>query len=444
MRRYSLFQRGPARIWYAQLKNPLTGSYSSALSTGQTDKDEALAVVVGWLREGLPNGKSTAEQFPLDALLDRIRHGRLTPADAVKIVDELKKQRLIISATIADTRGAESFSAYLARFWDYEVSPFVAEKKAFGQSITKKHCALNLGRAKKYYAPYFQDKPIADVGLTELKEFARHLDAIRPALAPVTKNHIFTMGRTALSWAFTNKIILSDPGEGIPNFAGESLARGVLTPNETRTLFATAWKNERAKLACIVCAVTGLRIMEVLSLKISDISESAIKVQRSYSRQDGFKLPKTNKARTIPIRGELSKLSKELLELGAKNPYGNALIFWGTNKTQPMANNSVLKALRETLVQMKASEDATKEARDLAAAYWTERNVTPHSFRHFFASRLNDLVDKRKVMLATGHATEKIFDAYAAHELEEDHDEVGNAMSTAFGNILDFPKVMEG
>jgi integrase len=435
MRRYSLSQRGS--IWYAQIKNPKTKKYLTARSTGQTDRDEAIAIVIDWLRNGI-NGKSVEDTFTLDATLAAIRATRFTPDDAEKIVQELIRQGLIVSATLADTRGAENFGAFLVRFWTFDKSPFVAEKISFGHSITKNHCALNLGRAKLYWQPFFATKAIADVTMADLKEFAKHLDGITPALAPVTKNHIFTLGRTALAWAATNKIIPNDPGAGVPNFAGESRDRGVLTPDEARQLFSTPWSNELARLANMTAMVTGLRIMEVLSLRVEDLTDTAIFIRRSYSRHDGYKSTKTGKDRQIPIRGELRPVVESLRENAKLNPWNNGMVFWSQREDTPMQNQAALNELKRALVTMKAGPHATIEQQEEAAKYWKVRNITCHSWRHFFSARLSDKADKRQVMLVTGHSNESVFDSYAAHELAKDHDTIGDAMSEVFANILPF------
>lgn len=56
MRRFSIFLR--VNYYNAQIKNPITGRYLSAKSTGQTDESEALLVVADWLKDGFPEGNT--------------------------------------------------------------------------------------------------------------------------------------------------------------------------------------------------------------------------------------------------------------------------------------------------------------------------------------------------------------------------------------------------
>jgi integrase len=80
--------------------------------------------------------------------------------------------------------------------------------------------------------------------------------------------------------------------------------------------------------------------------------------------------------------------------------------------------------------------EAVKEANE----YWKKRNVVFHSWRHFYAARMTDKIEARKVMLATGHKTEAVFRGYADHALESDLEEVAVTMGEVFGGIL--PDVM--
>ncbi len=104
----------------------------------------------------------------------------------------------------------------------------------------------------------------------------------------------------------------------------------------------------------------------------------------------------------------------------------------------------LLDPLSEAFIRMKAStEDApegTEKDREKAATEWKTRGLCFHSWRHFYSARMADLIDARKIMLATGHKTESVFEAYAAHARAGDFDQVGQAAREAFGNVLSFTK----
>jgi hypothetical protein len=98
-RRFYLYKRGG--IYYAKLRNPETGTTINARSTGTTDKDEALLVIAGWLKNGLPSNSGGGlcdlrSVFELDAILEAIgKDTTLDEAGAAKIVEALHKRGLV-------------------------------------------------------------------------------------------------------------------------------------------------------------------------------------------------------------------------------------------------------------------------------------------------------------------------------------------------------------
>jgi integrase len=81
-------------------------------------------------------------------------------------------------------------------------------------------------------------------------------------------------------------------------------------------------------------------------------------------------------------------------------------------------------------------KEAKEEAIDEAKRYWKQRNIVFHSWRHFYAARMTDRIEARKVMLATGHTTEVVFRTYSDHVLEGDLAEVAEMTGEVFGTIL--------
>ena len=59
-----------------------------------------------------------------------------------------------------------------------------------------------------------------------------------------------------------------------------------------------------------------------------------------------------------------------------------------------------------------------------------------HSWRHFYASRMADRLEARKIMLVTGHKTRAVFDGYADHSLDSDLNEVAVASADMFNSIV--------
>jgi len=68
------------------------------------------------------------------------------------------------------------------------------------------------------------------------------------------------------------------------------------------------------------------------------------------------------------------------------------------------------------------------------------RNIVFHSWRHFYAARMMDIMAAEKIMRITGHKTEGVFQTYQDHLTEENLEEMGKAGAGVFGKILPFAK----
>jgi hypothetical protein len=82
----------------------------SARSTGEKERDAALIVVYGWLKDGLPGkdgGRRKAEAaFDLDGILRGIRKAELDSAAAMSIVKVLRERGLIDIGAVPAGKGA--------------------------------------------------------------------------------------------------------------------------------------------------------------------------------------------------------------------------------------------------------------------------------------------------------------------------------------------------
>jgi integrase len=437
MRRFYLHKRG--KVFYAELIDPQTGRKLPARSTGTPDHDGAVLIVADWLKNGLPAGRGRErrplpETFTLVRLLDSLRSSPLSAEDAAKIADILKARGLLVSAVVTGVPGAELFNAYLTRFWTYEGSPYVNDLHSVERRMGRTHCAESLGRVAKYWKPYFKGRYLAEIERADLKAFRLHLADPELGLSATTRNRILTVGTTALGWAFDNDLINEDPTIGVTAYATKLKKRGVLSPEEAAAIFRLEWKDERVKLGNRVAATTGLRVGEILALRREDIAEAWLWVRHSYSLRDGLKTTKTGTERRAPL---LPEIRVQLLELADQNPEG--FIFAKIGENVPMHSNAMLYGLQDALLRLSLGEKyatATAEEIEKAEAKWKARNVLVHSWRHFYAARMADRLDARKVMLSTGHANGAVFAAYADHALDSDFAEVGAVAVEVFKNIL--------
>jgi integrase len=239
---------------------------------------------------------------------------------------------------------------------------------------------------------------------------------------------ILKAGLTALKYAYREKMIPENPGEGILKFTGGSKKRGVLTPREAREALTAAWPEKRSLVGNLLAMTTGLRSGEVLALRKSDIDpkKPILYVRHSWSPQDGLKSPKNGEERRAPL---LPKVRAALMDLLNENPFKDTedpFVFYCTMSDQP-ADNKILI-------------DGLKAACKAANIDPVARNIVFHSWRHFYAARMADKMTAEQVQRVTGHKSRAVFDEYADHITEENLEAMGKAGAEVFGKILPFKK----
>jgi hypothetical protein len=247
MRRFCVFRRRGQRIYYAQIKNPETGMYLPARSTGTTDESEAYMIAADWVRDGLPAVQKTSKKKPIQEVytLDSIVHvlGKveMDSKDALRITSVLQEKGIIGNVAIQKNSKKELLLIpYLEEFWDYEKSPYVREKLAYGQSIGKRHCYEQTKKIHHWKNFFSADTRIVDITRDDLREFQISLK--EKNLAPKTINIILTVGSVAFGWLTDRGEITSNPSSGLRKFAGESKKRDI--PPASKKIFLKVIENE--------------------------------------------------------------------------------------------------------------------------------------------------------------------------------------------------------
>lgn len=364
-----------------------------------------------------------------------ILQSTFSDTDVETIVNALKLKRYVLSAVVRKTEQSESFGHFLERFWTFETSPYIAEKRTVGQTIHRRYTETMLSRAKRYWIPRFGKRPLASITQTDIKQMIRFLISVPQAvptqkkdaygrrifvkkqLSAETVNQIVRVATCALKWAYHNSLTENDCFSGIMYCKVIPQKRDVLTLSEAATLFSCEWENERYRLANLTACCTGLRMGEILALQIRDIGVDRIFVQHSWARREGLKCPKNGECRTVKIPQELAFL---LHSEAKKNPYGDApenFLFWGYTQHHPLCPGHLNKALKEMLLHLNISQ---------------ERRITFHSWRHFFTTNMADNIDERKLQLATGHKSRSMLEHYAAHTSEQALEELGSVAEKLF------------
>lgn len=140
---------------------------------------------------------------------------------------------------------------------------------------------------------------------------------------------------------------------------------------------------------------TGLRIAEALALDVDDVD---LEHKKIFVRNG-----KGNKSRTVPISDKLYQILSDYIEWRVESE-----AFFATQKIGRLSKVRVQAVVRETREKLG----------------W-KRNITPHTFRHSFASRLvQNQVDIVSVSKLLGHSDLKTTSIYTHASMDQLEDAV--------------------
>ncbi len=439
MENHRFFSFYPRRgIFYVRFKVEGCRTWGSGKSTGFSDRAEADFAVRAYLEGMRPtfhkkvpiNHKvlTAAEFLAKREFFETLKNIPLDSSDAERILEILDARRL----RGADSRMSPSLIPFLEEFWDFEKSSYVAGLHAKGHRISKRHCYDCQKHVGNHWKRFFPIERLDEIGLIQLEAFAFHLRD--RGLTGKSINNVLNPGIVALKWAYEREIIETNPTKGFGKFAVRSESRGVLTPDEAKTLFQITWTDERAKLGNLLAATCGLRSGEVLALKHSDLASDDGKtyVARSWNAKDLFTDPKWGSFRDTSID---QKIRDGLLAIAKNSVFcerDDFLLFHGKQADRPRDSMYLLDALREQLLKLKPDPD-----------YWKARKVDFHSWRHFFTSRMAERLDEPTLMKATGHKTKDAFDEYANHLTPDQFQKVRKAQDELFQDLFDSSSAQE-
>jgi integrase len=428
MRRYYLFKRNG--IYYAELVTQ-TGVKLTPKSTRTRNRDEAVETALGWIKNGLPAGRSGKLKpvelaADLPSILKTIRQSDLDTEDAMSIIAALRERELVDFGVAKAGPGKEKFIPFLLRFWDLERSPFLTDKLAHGHKITQKYCREAKQKIERHWRPFLGDEiTLAGITRENLRELSTFLHT--KGLATKTIKNTMLIGTQALKWAFLERLISINPTDGLTSFADDGEDRDILTNQESEALFQVKWENRLAYIASLVSITTGIRSGEIRALRRDSIGDDMLNVFWSWNNIEGLKTTKNEKPRQVPL---LPEVRDALLGLLDESPWAdqqeNPFVFYSSNPDRPCSaelfRRNFLRAVQTAGI-------------DIA-----ERNIDFHSFRHMYATRMANRMPGEKVAKVTGHLSKAAAKIYQDHVTEQVLNEAASETYQEFKNILQFVK----
>jgi integrase len=422
---FCVFRRTGREFYYVKFRGSC-GKYGPAISTKQETKAAAIAVAYNWLKNGKPMPDGGVITFSVMEAVKQIQ----TTEEADFVCGELKRKGLLKGFIVTESRQDVEFPAFLQTFWDFDASPYVKEKLRKNHGIHKNYTIGQRLIIEKYWMPFFKGRLLGSVTRQDVEKF---IDSISERkLSAARKNTILKAGTIPLRWAFAKEILGKDVTRGITWFSGKSKERQILTPEVAGVIFRAEWKDERARLANLLAAVTGLRSGEIQGLQVQDLRTDCINVRHSWNNRDGLKTTKNNEVRTVEV--PFPDIIHELLTVAGKNPHGvmmDSFVFWSKQlSSKPVQKIVFINGLRDALIKMGMSRDAAKV-------------YVFHGWRHFYTSYMRGRLDVKLLQSQTGHKTIDMVEHYSGHELAGDREKIRQAGLEVFGALIPARSVLK-
>jgi integrase len=418
-------------VYRAEILDPATGLRIVTRSTKTKSRDEAAAIAGTWAREGIPSTRQGMKRalgaaVDLAGILRAVKKAPLDADGAAQIARALRDRGLLDFPTVRAGPGKADFITYLTEFWDYDKSTYVKERLAHHHSIGRRYCYEAGKRVDRYWAERFSNRELSSIARQELKKFS--LEMAEKGFSAGYLNMILNAGIIPLAYAEREGFIARNPAAGLERFSHDGPGKGVLTPQEAKTVFSTPWKDTRSYVGNMLAMTSGLRHGEILALARADIDpdQPILHIQHSWSGRDGLKCPKNGEARKVPVMPEIKEM---LLDLLSTNPHGgeNPFVFYGVNPDKPSAEGDFLRW-------------GLKAAMEAAGIDYKTRRISFHSHRHFYCARLADSMTAEEVARISGHKSKIMFEHYANHVTDENVAKMGAAGAEVFATILPFRK----
>ena len=305
--------------------------------------------------------------------------------------------------------------AQFAEGWFTAAHPFVKAREARGSALSPIYIEAQSIYLRKHILPTFGKKYIAKIKPSHVESWLLSFKN------PSSANRYLSCLKVMLGEARRLGVISSNPAREISKLAEKPKEKTILTVDEVRDLFKTTkhWGDDlKQYTANLLAASTGMRLGEVQALQCQYVHDDYVAVMHSWGRKHGLLPPKGGMTREVPIPAKTSDYLKRIIEPGVDD---ESFVFYGVDPFTPLDHKTMAEALYEAL-----------KAIEIDDAKRTARNISFHSWRHWFNTMCRAKIPDYKLRRLTGHRTEAMTERYT-HVALEDYEDVVKLQTETFG-----------
>ena len=310
-----------------------------------------------------------------------------------------------------------TFGKYAQDWWIWSKCSYIKGKIARGGDISRAYADLMRAYLENHILPYFEKIKLQKINVRLIEKWLMNLSEKTGrtgiVLSPSTVNHCLTCFKIMMRESVRLEYLNKNPADLIIQLKEKPKERSVLTIDEVKELFREdkiqhVWGGDlRHYTLNLLAASTGMRLAECQALQIQHVHDSHISIVQSWDPKYGLKKPKRNSQREVPIPKKTSVYLQDLISI---SPYreDEDLIFFGNDRKSPIRGELVLKELYRAFENIGISAEERKS-----------RNITFHSWRHFYNSLLRGKIHDAKLRRLTGHRTLEMTEHYTHFNIED-------------------------
>ena len=318
------------------------------------------------------------------------------------------------------THGNILFKDYAEDWWIWDRCEYIKRKLARGRSISWVYVDVMRSYLENHILLYFGSKKLNQITPKMVEDWLfflrKKIGKTGKPLAAITVNHCLVTLRIMLGEAVRREYLKKNPVIGVEPLKENPRERNILSIEEVRKLFKDdtinrIWEDYLAHFTInLLAASTGLRIGECQALKIDKIHSEYISVNHNWTPKYGLQPPKRRSYRDVPVPRKTSRYLHELIHLSTyREPHD--FIFWGLDRFTPIHHNTIYRKLYKALNNI-----------GISSAEREKRNITFHSWRHFFNTHFRGRIHDSKLQRLTGHRTDDMTDHYTHFSIEDFRD----------------------
>lgn len=308
---------------------------------------------------------------------------------------------------------------YCAEFWDWERSDYIQGRLARGLRIGREYCKNNEGFVKHYVQPAFPALRLSQVRPFHIERFVLSLKQAN-SISNRTINEVLHAVKVPLKEAHRLGLIAVNPAGDVQGLAEASRPKGIPTLEEFGDLVSLPDLDPRVRCAILLGGVCGLRLGEILAVRMQSVHGTTLEVASAWGKLDGLKSTKSGLARSVPLP---QVIKEAMIDLATSNPHGpDGYIMYGRLPDEPCGREVLETGFLRALAMLTLGDkygSATQEEKAAALQIWKDRNVSFHSLRHFANSELRGSVSDPVLRLLIGHNSAEMSDRYT-HATESD------------------------